>query len=72
MISVVLSERTVGTYCWGSIHHRVLAHEASLGVIEHDEFDRFIDPPVAKPEFNTVVGLGDCTVPYTTREPDRV
>ena len=60
------------TYCRGSIHDGVLAHESSLGIIEDDKFNWLVDPSVAKPKLNTLVGPSDCTMPQATREFDNV
>jgi len=60
------------TYCWGSVHNGMLAHDSSLGIIEDDKLDRLVDPSVAQTELNTLVGRGDTTMPQITRELDNI
>ena len=60
------------TYCGGSIHYGVLAHEPSLGIIENDKLDRLVDPAIAEPQLNAVIGAGNCAMPQATRELDNV
>lgn len=57
---------------WGSIHYGVLAHDSCLGIIENDKLDRLVDPAIAEPQLNTLVGPGNCTMPQATREFDSV
>ena len=60
------------TYCRGSIHDGVLAHESSLGIIEDDKLDWLVNPSVAETELNALFRWGDCTMPQTTRELDDI
>jgi hypothetical protein len=53
----------VVTYCGGSVHYRVFAHEASLGIIKDDKLDWLVHPTVAETELNALIGQGDGTMP---------
>ena len=50
----------------------MLAHEPSLGIIKDDKLDRLVDPSVAEPKLNTLVGSGNCTMPQAAGEFDNV
>jgi len=50
----------------------VLAHESSLGIIEDDKLDWLVDPSIAEPKLNALVGPSDCTMPQAAGEFDNV
>ena len=50
----------------------MLAHEASLGIVEDDKLDWLVDPSVAEPKLNTLVGPSDRTMPQAAGEFDNV
>ena len=50
----------------------MLAHEPSLGIVEDDKLDRLVNPSVAEPKLNTLVGSGDCSMPQAAGEFDNV
>lgn len=62
----------MGTHCGGSVHYRVFAHKSGLGIIEDDKLDWLVHPSIAEAELNALVGLGDRTMPQTTRKLDRI
>jgi hypothetical protein len=67
-MSVFLPEMIGGTHHWRPVHYGMLAHDSSLGIAEDDKLRWFVDPPVAKAELNTLIGMRDCAMPQATRE----